>query len=241
MDAPVIVLVEPQLPENIGAAARAMMNFALTELRLVRPRPRWPHPKAVEMASGAGAILERAVLFDTTPAAVADLQVLYASSARLRDMVKPVVTPRDGAALLRGAIAEGRRCGVLFGRERTGLENQDMVLATALMTVPANPAHASLNLAQAVLLVGYEWFVAGAASVPTKITRKGAEPARMADLHGLFDQLEAELDKCGFLHVADKRPRMVRNIRNIFSRAGLTDQEVRTLRGIVSGLTRRDS
>ena len=238
--APVVVLVEPQLGENIGAAARAMLNFGLTGLRLVRPRGEWPNYKALNTASGAESVLERAALFDTAAAAVADLQYLLAATARARDMTKPTVTPREAARHLRRAVEQGRRTGVLFGPERAGLRNEDVVRADATMLIPANPAYSSLNLAQAVLLTGYEWFQAGADEPQAaKSYRKGAKPATKAELQAFFDHLEGELDACGFLYPPDRRPHMVRSIRNIFARAALTDRELRTLRGIVAGLAAR--
>ncbi len=235
--APVVVLVDPQLGENIGACARAMMNFNLAELRLVRPRGDWPNHKAINTASGAESILHAAKVFSTTAEATADLNRLYATTARSRDMVKPCLTPKELATDVRDAAVRGVRSGLLFGRERSGLDNEDVALADAIVTVPANPAHASLNLAQAVLLIGYEWFQVAADADSIRRTRKGATPATREELQGLFDHLEGELDKAGFLRPLEKRPRMVRNIRNIFSRASLTDQEVRTLRGIIVSLT----
>lgn len=234
--APVVVLVEPQLGENIGAAARAMLNFGLPEMRLVRPRDAWPNYKAINTASGAESILEAAKLYDSTEAAIGDLHHVLAATARPRDMAKPILTPREAAARLRADTADRMRCGVLFGGERAGLENDDVALAEAVVMVPANPAFASINLAQAVLLLGYEWFQAGREAALPELPARRQEPATQADLHHFFEHLEAELDACGFLHPSDKRPNMVRNIRNIFTRANLTDQEVRTLRGVVKGL-----
>ena len=236
--APAIILVEPQLGENIGACARAMMNFGLGEMRLVAPRGPWPNQKAINTSSGAAKVLEDARLFKSVAEATADLQRLYATTARDRDMVKPGLTMREGAIAWREHARAGERCGILFGRERTGLENEDIALAEAIVMVPANPVHASLNLGQAVLIAGYEWYQLAAETERVRRSRKGSQPATRDDLYGFFTQLETDLDACGFLHPPEKRPRMVRNIRNIFSRAGLTDQEVRTLRGIVSGLTR---
>ena len=238
---PVVVLVEPQLGENIGMAARAMLNFGLTEMRLVRPRGAWPNAKAINASSGAHAVLNEAKLYDTTAEAVADLQRLAATTARLRDMIKDVQPPRDWAASVRAAAAVGERCGILFGPERVGLHNDDLALADTLVTVPTNPAFSSINLAQSVLLLGYEWRLAGGVTTPTQIRRKGwgALPATQGDLVAFYEHLEDELDKAGFLRVPEKRPRMVRNIRNIFNRAGLTDQEVRTLRGIVVALAEK--
>lgn len=240
-DSPVVVLVEPQLGENIGAAARAMLNFGLRRMRLVRPRDGWPNHQALNTSSGAETVLQRAEIFDTTEDAIADLQHVYAATARVRDMVKPVLAPRQAAARIRDQGARRETSGVLFGREKSGLDNDDVVHAEALMIVPANPAYSSINLAQAVLLFAYEWFQAGAPETPGDVTRKGASPATTEEIGHLFDHLERELDARGFLKPPDKRPRMVRNIRNIFTRAGLTDQEVRTLRGIISGLTRDGS
>ena len=236
---PAIVLVEPTLGENIGAAARAMMNFGLSELRLVRPKGDWPNHKALNTASGAERVLEDAVLFDSTEAAVADLHRLYATTARRRDMEKPVLSPRQLAAALHDATAAGERAGILFGREAKGLHNDDITIAEAVVMVPVDPAHRSLNLAQAVLLIAYEWFHETGAGALPKVRRRGGKPATRGELDGFFRHLECELDACGFLFPIEKRPRMVRNIRNIFSRAGLSDQEVRTLRGIVSDLSNR--
>ena len=244
--APAVVLVEPQLGENIGAAARAMLNFGLTEMRLVAPRGAWPNHQAINTASGADGVLDDAKVFDTTEAAIGDFAHVLATTARVRDMIKPVLSPREAATRLRGYQANGERSALLFGRERSGLENDDVARAEAVVIVPANPAYSSINLAQAVLLTAYEWFQAGTSgngaeaseSGDRRLTRKGAEPASHAEIQGLFAHLEAELDACGFLHPPAKRPRMVRNIRNIFTRADLTDQEVRTLRGIIVGLTR---
>ena len=238
--APVVILVEPQLGENIGAAARAMLNFGLTELRLVRPRGAWPNHKALNTASGAESVLEAAALFETTAEAVGDLNYALAATARPRDMIKPTVTPNEAALQLRRGAGQGQKAGILFGPERAGLHNDDVVRADAVLLVPANPAYSSLNLAQAVLLFGYEWFRAGVDEPQVaKSYRKGAKPAVKEEIEAFFDHLERELDACGFLYPPDKRPRMVRSIRNIFTRATLTDQEVRTLRGIISGLTMR--
>ena len=232
---PAVILVEPQLGENIGMAARAMLNFGLTDLRLVRPRGKWPNAKAISAASGAHELLETARLFDTTAEAVADLQRLSATTARLRDMIKDVATPRAWAADMREAAGQGQRAGVLFGPERVGLHNDDLALADTLVTVPTNPSFTSINLAQTVLLLGYEWNLAGGAGAPKVILRKGfgARPASQGEVIAFYEHLEDELDRCGFLRVKEKRPRMVRNIRNIFNRVRLTEQEVRTLRGII--------
>ena len=233
---PVVVLVEPQLGENIGTAARAMMNCGLGELRVVRPRDGWPNPKAVAAASGADEVIQNVRLFDSTAAALADLHRVYATTARHRGMIKPVVTPRQGALEMRAAAARGERVGVLFGPERTGLLNDDIPLADTILQVPLNPAYSSLNLAQAVLIVGYEWFQAAVDAPARELVTNETRPATKAELLNFFAHLEKELDDCGFLRHADKRPVMVRNIRNIFQRADLTEQEIRTLHGIVKEL-----
>jgi len=235
---PAIILVAPQLGENIGSSARAMLNCGLSDLRLVRPREGWPNDYAVKAASGADAVLNGARLFGSTRDAIADLQRVFATTARPRDLVKRVIGPRDAAAEMREAVARGERIGVLFGAERMGLHNDDITLADTIVEVPLNPAFSSLNLAQAVLLVSYEWLQAGGPKaprdglLPTGVSR----PATREEVVGFYEHLEGELDACGFLKPPEKRPAMVRNIRNIFQRAGLTDQEVRTLRGIVTGL-----
>jgi tRNA/rRNA methyltransferase len=234
--APVIILVEPQLGENIGTAARAMMNCGIGELRVVRPRDGWPNPKALAAASGADEVIENARLFDSTAAALADLHRVYATTARHRGMIKAVVTPRQGALEMRAAAARGERVGVLFGPERTGLVNDDVPLADTILQVPLNPAYSSLNLAQAVLIVGYEWFQAAVDAPARELVTNETRPATKAELLNFFAHLEKELDDCGFLRHADKRPVMIRNIRNLFQRADLTEQEIRTLHGIVKEL-----
>ena len=237
-NAPVVILVHPTLSENIGAAARAMMNFGLSEMRLVEPKGDWPNQKAINTASGAERILEEAKIYNTTEDAVSDLQRLYATTARARDMEKPVLAPRELASKLHSNSANREKSGILFGRESKGLNNDDVASSDAIIMVPVNPEHRSINLAQAVLIIGYEWFQATALKKLDKVTRKGGQAASQRELIGFFDHLETELDDCGFLYPPEKRPRMVRNIRNIFTRADLSDQEVKTLRGIVAGLSR---
>jgi tRNA/rRNA methyltransferase len=234
---PVIILVGPTLGQNIGAAARAMMNFGLREMRLVSPKGAWPNQQAINTSSGAERILEEAKIFDTTAEAVADLQRLYATTARVRDMEKPVLAPRPLAATVRDNAVAGERSGILFGREAKGLDNEDVALSDAIVMVPVSPDHTSINLGQAVLLIGYEWFQAGDPETLTEVTRKSGQPASREELLAFFEHLEKELDDCGFLYPPEKRPRMVRNIRNMFTRNGLSDQEVKTLRGIVAGLS----
>ena len=233
---PVIVLVRPQLAENVGTAARAMLNSGLDQMRLVAPREDWLSEKAIAAASGAEIVLRHARCYDSTEAAVADRHRVLATTARRRELIKPLMTPRHAAGVMHAAAGVGQATAVLFGPERTGLENDDVALADAVVEVPLNPAHRSLNLAQAVLLVGYEWFQAGVEQAPVELLTNGAEMADRAMLLTFFRHLESELDACGFLRNAAKRPGMVRNIRSLFTRAELTQQEVRTLHGIVKEL-----
>jgi tRNA/rRNA methyltransferase len=237
LGAPAVLLIEPQLPENIGATARAMMNCGLTALRLVRPREAWPNERAREVSSGAYEAIDKAQVYPSARAAMADLTRVYATSARHRQMIKTVMTPREAAAEMRALIARGERVGVMFGPERAGLENDELSLADAVIRVPLNPDFTSLNLAQAVLLIGYEWYQAGDATPPRELVVNGTRPAEKEELLNFFDHLERELDASGFLRNAEKRPGMVRNIRNLFQRASLTRQEIRTLHGIVKELS----
>lgn len=231
---PAIILVNPQLGENIGTAARAMANCGLDDLRLVAPRDGWPSDKAVAAASGADAVLDKARLYPDVPAAIADLPHVYASTARDRYMVKRIVTAHRAADEMRGFVAAGEGCGVLFGPERTGLVNDHIALADTVLNVPLNPAFSSLNLAQAVLLVGYEWFAADDRSPPEILHTGSSRPANKAELMRFFDHFEEELLNSGFIRHPDKRPSMLRNLRNLFQRAHCTEQELRTLHGVVT-------
>jgi len=232
---PAIILVEPQLGENIGTAARAMMNCALDDLRLVRPRDGWPSAKATAAASGADAVLAKTRLYPDIPAAIADLNHVYASTTRDRGIVRREVTPRHAASEMREKLAAGETCGVLFGPERTGLLNDDVALADTVLTVPLNPGFSSLNLAQAVLIVGYEWFTSGAAAAHSeRLRRGGGRPAAKAELLNFFEHLEEELVRNGFLRNRESRPSMVRSLRSLFQRAQCTEQELRTLHGVVT-------
>jgi tRNA/rRNA methyltransferase len=246
---PIVILVEPQLGENIGQAARAMANFGLQELRLVAPRDGWPNEKALANAAGASLIVENAQIFSTVEDAIADLHYLVATTARIREMLKPVATPESAAREFSARTARGERCGILFGRERSGLENDEVSLADTIVIAPVDPAFASLNLAQAVLLLGYEWRKAtGGASLGRATpcdgpAREGlalnrCNPATRDELLHFFAHLETELTEGGFFKTDAKRSSMVRNIRNIFLRASLTSQEISTLRGIIRALTR---
>ncbi len=236
---PAVILVAPQLGENIGTAARAMLNFGLTDLRLVRPRDGWPNERARAAASGADVVIDNVQVFERTEDAIAGLDYVIATTARARGMVKPILTPETAALRMREAFADGGGAGLLFGPERTGLENDDVALADAIMMVPVNPAFASLNLAQCVLLMSYEWHKAADTTEAERIEYQQTRPAKKEELLGFFEHLEGELDRFGFLKPPEKRPSMVRNLRNMFQRASLTEQEVRTLRGVVASLTRR--
>jgi tRNA/rRNA methyltransferase len=229
---PAIILVEPQLGENIGMAARAMANFGLSNLRLVRPRERWLHAKTRAASAGAVFVLEQATIFPDLRSAIADLAFVYATTARERGQGKIVVGPDEAGPVLRAREAAGERAGIVFGRERTGLENEDLALTDQILTFPVNPAYASLNLSQAVLLVGYAWMAAGERPLPfTYAPRWPAAPREM--LLSFFDYLEAELDSRDFFRPPEKKPLMIRNLRNMFHRMGMTEQDVRTFRGLV--------
>ncbi|MDZ4740565.1 MAG: RNA methyltransferase [Alphaproteobacteria bacterium] len=236
---PVIILSHPQMGENIGATARAMLNFGLTELRIVNPRDGWPNAKAEAMAVGAITVLESARIFATMEEAVGDLGLVFATTGRDRLMAKRTATPDEAVVELAAEFARKQKCGVMFGAERTGLTNEELVLADAILTVPTNPKFASLNLAQSVAVVGYEWFKATHDrpdfKVPTKYRR--AKLANKEDMIGFFEHLERELDRTEFLFPPAKRPAMVQNLRNMWHRAELTYQEVQTLRGVIRSLT----
>jgi tRNA/rRNA methyltransferase len=242
-DLPVIVLVETQMGENIGAAARAMANFGLRELRLVRPRDGWPNEKARANASRGDTIIDGAHLFDTLREATADLTVLYATTARQHDLAKPVVSPARAANDMFETIAIGQRVGVIFGRERWGLTSDEVALCDAILTVPVDPAFASLNVGQAVILVAYEWrkrLLNDADWTPFPTKERSPQATKEALFH-LFDHLEGALDAVDFFRPPEKRPHMVRNLRSIFHKAQLNEQELRTLRGAIAALEKRPS
>lgn len=236
---PAIILVRPQLAENIGTAARAMFNCGLSDLRLVAPKPSWPNDKARAAASGAESVVETATVFADLPAAVADLQRVYAMTARNRDMPHRSIEVRQAAEELHGLVGSGQRCGVLFGPERTGLLNEDLTMADTMVSVALNPAYSSLNLAQAVLVLGYEWCQPIYAGRPPPVLEGEMRPATKQELTALFDHLERELDDSGFLRNQAMRPVVVRNIRTMLQRATMTEQEVRTFHGIVSMLANK--
>jgi tRNA/rRNA methyltransferase len=235
--APAIILVTPQLGENIGAAARAMLNCGLTDLRLVAPRDGWPNPSADRASVGALELMPPVRVFNQLGEAIADLTMVYATTARDRQMVKPIVTARQAALEARVHRAAGGKVGFVFGPERTGLLSDDVSLANKLITVPLNPTFTSLNLGQAVLLIGYEWFQSGDETPASQLPMNGTLPATQAELQNFFAHLERELDECGFLRNQEARPHMIRNLRAMWQRAELTEQEVRTLHGMVKELT----
>jgi tRNA/rRNA methyltransferase len=234
---PLVILVEPQLGENIGMAARAMGNFGLTRLRIVNPRDGWPNVHAKRAAAGADHILDRAELFDTVAQAVADCTLLFATTARAHDQAKPVVGPEAAAREIVGQIGEGGgEVGILFGRERSGLLSDEVAIANRIVTFPVNPGFASLNLAQAVLLMGYEWFKLSTAGTLPFAMPERSEPASQHQMDAFFDNLVRELDKAEFLRPAEKRETMLVNLRNIFTRMDPTKQDMHTLHGVVMAI-----
>src|SRR5690348_15175560 len=235
---PVIVMVRPQLGENIGMAARAMLNCGLSTLRLVSPRDGWPSDRAQRAASGADVVLEKAKVFETVGEAVADLEHVVATTARNRELVQRIVTARQAASDMRGRIAQGRKVGILFGPERTGLENEDMVHADTALSIPLNPQFSSLNVAQAVLLVAYEWATSGDATLPERMADHATRPATKEELQTLFAHLERALDESGFLRHKAMRPAMVLNLRALLQRAAMTEQEARTFHGVIKFLSK---
>lgn len=246
---PSVILMEPQLADNIGMVARAMANFGLDDLRLVAPRDGWPNEKARIAASGANYVIDDAAAYPTLEASLSDLTYVVATTARQRPLKKPVLTPEQAIAEIRTRIGRGERCGILFGRERNGLETSELATADALVMIPVNSRFASLNLAQAVLLLGYGWMRdSGGASLGRVTTYESPKnpglnlgndrPATKEEVIGFLEHLERELDQLGFFNPIEKRPTAVQNIRTMFSRMEPTEQEVRTLRGIVATLVK---
>lgn len=228
---PVIVLVRPQLGQNIGKAARAMLNFGLTEMRLVAPRDGWPNPDAGPAASGADVVLEQAKVFGTVDEAIADCSTVFASTVRRRDLIMPVVGPEEMA----DTIASGNgRSAVLFGPERSGLETEDVALAHSIVTVPINPEFGSLNLAQAVILLAYEWSKRSALAQPP--AKEPEPPAPHGELDGLIRQLDDELEAKGYFHPPSRAQSTRNTIRTIFTKTGWSSREVKAIRGIIRAL-----
>ncbi len=234
--APMVVLVEPQLGENIGAAARAMANFGLSRLRLVKPRDGWPNERARWLASGADRLIDSAELFETVGEAIADCTFVLATTARAHDQAKPVYSPEQAAQTMAPRVQAGEGVAILFGRERWGLENDEVSLADCIVTFPINPAFASLNLAQAVSLVSYEWFKHISAGVLPFAMPNKSPPAPKQQLAAFFATLERELDRVEFFRPPDKRDTMLINLRNIFARMEPTKQDIQTLHGVVMSI-----
>jgi tRNA/rRNA methyltransferase len=230
---PAIILVRPQLGENIGKAARAMLNFGLTDLRLVSPRDGWPNPDAGPAASGADVVLEQAQVFENIADATADCAHVYATTVRKRGVTKPVVTPAEAAGAIHGEVG---RSAILFGPERSGLETDDVAIARTIITVPINPEFGSLNLAQAVILVAYEWSKHLDLSQPP--ATKLDPPASQEELDGLVGHLETLLDKSGYFFPPDRVPTTKRTLRGVLTKPGWNAQEIRTLRGVLSAIER---
>lgn len=235
---PAIILVRPQLGENIGMAARAMLNCGLSTLRLVDPRDGWPNPKAQRSASGADVVLDAAQIFASVADAVADLGRVVATTARNRELSQRILTPRQAASEIHGWTGQGEQVGILFGPERTGLTNEDMVHADTALSIPLNPQFSSLNIAQAVLLVAYEWAASADQTPAERMADHATRPATKDELANLFSHLERALDESGFLRNKAMRPSMVHNLRALLQRAAMTEQEVRTFHGVIKFLSK---
>jgi tRNA/rRNA methyltransferase len=240
-EAPVVILCRPQMAENVGTAARAMLNFGIYQLRLVAPAFGWPNAKALMAASGANEVLNRMEIFKDLPSALHDIHTLYATTARGRDLMKPVLPADQVAEAAHGAIAAGHRVGFLFGAERTGLENDEIALADAILTIPVNPYFPSLNLAQAVLLVSYEWHRRRPKEPPAPAPDRTV-PAAKADVHRLHEALMAELDQVDFFKTPERRRTFALTIETMLERRGFTTSEIHLFRGIIKELVtaRRD-
>ncbi len=238
-EGPAIILVEPQLGENIGMVARAMANFGLAELRLVSPRDGWPSDKARSAASKADHVIDGALVFDTLEEALRDLNFVYATTARERYGFKPVRSPVTAATTLREKFAVGEKTGIMFGRERWGLTNEEVALADEIVTFPVNPAFASLNIAQAVLLMSYEWMKSGMEDLGrTPFQSVEQRPSTKEQVLGLFEHIEEALDARGYFHPPEKKPKMVDNLRAVLSRRSFSEQEISVFRGVINSLDR---
>ncbi len=236
---PVIILVEPQLGENIGTAARAMANFGLSRMRLVNPRDGWPNERARGAAAKANHVIDNVEVFETLPEAIADLNHLYATTARSREIFVPVNEPEAAMRKIHAQDDAERSCGILFGRERWGLTNEEVVLADEIITFPVNPAFASLNIAQAVLLVSYEWMRSMSDTSEPIFAAPDTEPATKQDMIGLFEHLEGALDDANFFRPPEKREQMVGNLRALLQKGQYSLREVSILRGVIGVLQGR--
>lgn len=245
--APSVILVNPQLGENIGTAARAMANFGLSDLRVYDPRDGWPNAKARSSATKGEWIVDAASVHDQLEDSLKDLNFVYATTARPRDMIKEVMTPDQASADMHRRVADGQKVGVMFGRERWGLRNDEIAMADVAVMAPVDPTYASLNIAQAVMIIGYEWYKPISQSlgmgtkelgpeVETGLKMPETRPATKQELEGMFEHLERELDDGGFFKTDEIRPKMKVNLRNMLGRAQLTEQEIRTFRGVISSL-----
>lgn len=230
---PAVILVEPQMGENIGAAARAMWNFGLDRMRIVNPRDGWPNPKAQAMSSGAGRVMDSVRITESTAEAVGDLNYVFATTARTRDLTQTIMTPERAMEHARALIDQGQKVGIMFGPERAGLANEDIIHANALISVPVNPAFASLNLAQCVLLMAYEWRRQSGGAVPQVVEMAGNKFATALEVQKLGDRLEEALAARNFFWPEDKADSMVMTLRNMLSRLDLTDADVRVFHGII--------
>ena len=237
--APIIILVRPQLAENIGMVARAMMNCTLSELRLVHPRENHLSDKAIAASSGAQEILSHAVCYDTLEEAMADVHFALATTARRRDMTKPVYHPERAMELCQSALGKGERVAILFGAERTGLENDEVISSDGIIEIPLNPKHSSLNLSQAVLLMGYAWFRISHDYDNTHLGTGRSQIASKHEFELFWSYLEKTLDQKGYFRPANKRERMRRNLKNIFARDQLTSAEIKTLYGVIGLLSQK--
>ncbi|MEN2494540.1 MAG: tRNA (cytidine(34)-2'-O)-methyltransferase [Hyphomicrobiaceae bacterium hypho_1] len=250
-ETPAIIVVEPQIPENVGMVARAMGNFGLDDLRVVKPRYKWPSEKARAVASGAASIIDNAKLYSNLSSSTSELNWVVATTARQRDLRKTIMTPQEAAYNLSVRVSRKEKCGILFGRERSGLETDEVARADAIVVIPVNSLFASLNLAQSVLLIGYEWIKAHGTGTLGRITTHerpvetgmnfgSSRPATKSELSGLVEHLESELNKNGFFNPPHRRRVVLRNIWTMLSRMNATDQEIRTMRGIVATLARNE-
>jgi len=237
---PKIILVGPQMGENIGASARAMWNFGLDRMRLVNPRDGWPNPAAQATSSGASPVMDNVQIFDNAKDSVADLTYVFATTARSRDLTQRVVTPELAMQEARALINKGEKVGILFGPERAGLDNSDIVLADALISIPVNPAFASLNLSQSVLLLAYEWMQQNAEGTAERMQMAGAEFAEKIEVQKLVERLESDLEERGFFFPVNKAQSMKQTLQNMFSRLPLTQADIRTFHGIFRNLTTRN-
>ena len=235
---PAFVLVRPQMGENIGGAARAMWNFGLDRMRIVAPRDGWPNSRAVAMASGAGRLLDEAGLYETTDQALADCSYVFATTARARGLTKPVVTPERAMEIAREKISAGEKVAVIFGPERSGLENDDIARANAIINVPVNPEFASLNLAQCVLLTAYEWRRHSVEVAPEVMEMAKSEWAEQIEVEKLAEHYETRLDQAGFFFPPEKAEGMKINLRNLWSRMPLTRSDVQMLHGVLRQMVR---